>query len=62
MEAAHLDVVPLIVVLAAPPGFLLIDNVVNPLAMVDDEAMAAFKAVAVDRVDILRGRGRGMPP
>ena len=56
VEAAHLAVVPLIVVLAAPPSVLLIGDVVNPLAMVDDEAMAAFKAMTVDGVDILRGR------
>ena len=69
MEASHLAVVPLIVVLAVPPDVLLIDDVVaNSSAMAGDEATvgnkttATVKAVAVDGVDILRGRGWGMPP
>ena len=41
MEAAHLAVVPLVVVLAALPGVLLNDDVVvNPSAMADGKAMA----------------------
>ena len=57
MEATHLAIVPLVVVLTVPPDVLLIDDVVA-----DPSAMAYGKATAVDGVEFPRGRGWGMPP
>ena len=63
MEATHLAVVLLVVVLAAPPGLLLIGDVVaDPSAMAYGKATATGKAMAVKGVEFPRGRGWGMPP